>query len=417
MDILTGLIIWAAQALTLCVLLFARWLHGRDQTFFLSWSVGFGLFGTGLILTGLRGQIPDFISIEIANTMALASVGVIVAGMQQFDGRRVDPYVAIPALIWVGGMLLPFVREDFASRVILYHAAACMGYVMLIALLLRHDGRTKWARRVLAGIFGIHIGASLLTAVLTAAAAATSFSNVPSPSLMLLPGAFCFVAMVLTGAQMLTDRSEQKLKDLALTDPLTGVLNRRGLIDDFQRLQQEDRPDKPMIALLQFDLDSFKQINDRCGHQAGDSVLVAFSRLAALSFRGRGSFGRMGGEEFASILRVADIVEAASIAEGLRMTLALQTITFNGQQITVTASSGIALQAAATANLDALLSAADRALYTAKNTGRNCSAIDRDGIPCIVPSATMLSHKAMTLELQADEQVTALRRVTAIAST
>ncbi len=416
MDILTGLIIWAAQALTLCVLLFARWLHGRDQTFFLSWSVGFGLFGTGLILTGLRGHIPDFVSIEIANTMALASVGVIVAGMQQFDGRRVDPYVAIPALIWVGGMLLPFVREDFASRVILYHAAACMGYVMLITLLLRHDGRTKWARRILAGIFGIHIGASLLTAVLTAAAAATSFSNIPSPSLMLLPGAFCFVAMVLTGAQMLTDRSEQKLKDLALTDPLTGVLNRRGLIDDFQRLQQEDRPDKPMIALLQFDLDSFKQINDRCGHQAGDSVLVAFSRLAALSFRGRGSFGRMGGEEFASILRVADIVEAASIAEGLRMTLALQTITFNGQQITVTASSGIALQPAATANLDALLSAADRALYTAKNTGRNCSAIDRDGIPCIVPSATMLSQKAMALELQADEQVTALRRVTAIAS-
>src|SRR5690606_3516711 len=190
MDILTGLIIWAAQALTLCILLFARWLNGRDQAFFLSWSAGFGLFGTGLILAGLRGQIPDFISIEAANTMALASIGVIVAGMQQFDGRRADPYVAIPALIWVSGMLLPSIREDFASRVILYHVAASMGYVMLIILLLRHDSRSKWARRVLAGIFGIHIGASLLTAALTAAAAATSFSNVPSPSLMLLPGAF-----------------------------------------------------------------------------------------------------------------------------------------------------------------------------------------------------------------------------------
>lgn len=416
MDILTGLIIWAAQALTLCALLLVQWMHRRDQMFFLSWSVGFGLFGTALILTGLRGQIPDFISIEIANTMALASVGVIVAGMQQFDGRRVDPYVAIPALIWVGGMLLPFVREDFASRVILYHVAACIGYTMLIALLLRHGGRSKWVRRILAGIFGVHIVASLLTAAVTATAAATSFSNVPSPSLILLPGAFCFVAMVLTGAQMLTDRSEQKLKDLALTDPLTGVLNRRGLIGDFHRLQQEDRPDKPLIALLQFDLDNFKQVNDRYGHQAGDTVLVAFSQLAALSFRGRGSFGRMGGEEFASILRVADLVEAASIAEGLRMTLALQTINSNGHQIAVTASSGIALQPAATANLDALLSAADRALYTAKNAGRNCSAIDKDGTPCIVPSASMLSQKAMTLELHADEQVNALRRVTAIAS-
>src|SRR5690606_5112571 len=99
--------------------------------------------------------------------------------------------------------------------------------------------------------------------------------------------------------------------------------------------------------------------------------------------------GRMGGEEFASILRVADSDEAAGIAEGLRMMLALETIPFNGQQITVTASSGIALQPAVTANLDALLSAADSALYAAKNSGRNCSAIDRDGIARIVPPATM----------------------------
>jgi diguanylate cyclase (GGDEF)-like protein len=417
MDIMTGLIIWAAQAVTLGVLLLARWVHDRSQTFFLSWSIGFGLFGTGLILVGLRGQIPTFISIEIANTMALASTGLLIAGMQQFDGKRVDPYIAIPALIWVGGMLLPFVREDFAARVVLYHVAASIGFLMLLTLLLRHDGRSKWARRILASIFGVHITASLLTAASTALSAATSFSNVPSPSLMLLPGAFCFLALVMTGAQMLTDRSEQKLKDLALTDPLTGVLNRRGLIDDFHRLKQADRPGKPMIALLQFDLDNFKQINDRCGHQAGDSVLVAFSRLAALSFRGRGSFGRMGGEEFASIIRVADLVEAASIAEGLRMTLALQTINAGGQQIAVTASSGIALQPAATANLDTLLSAADRALYTAKNSGRNCSAVDRNGVAHIVPSATMLSQGQMTLELQADEQVTALRRVTAIGST
>ena len=411
MDVTTGLIIWAAQAITLGVLLFSRWLNARDQAFFLSWSAGFFVFGIGLLLTSLRGQIPAFISIELANTAALAAIGCLVAGMQQFDGKRVESYVAVPALMWIGGMLLPFVREDFASRVVLYHVCACIGFAVLTGLLLRHGGRSVWPRRILAGILGIHIVASLLTAALTALSAATSFANVPSPALLLLPGAFCFLALVLIGAQMLADRSEQKLKNLALTDPLTGVLNRRGLMGDFERLRREARPDKPLIALLQFDLDNFKQINDSRGHQAGDDVLVAFCRLAAISFNGRGSFGRMGGEEFASILPVSDLVEAASIAEGLRTTLALQTITTGGHRLNVTVSAGVALQPAATADLDHLLNGADRALYAAKSAGRNCTGVDQAGVPSIVPSAAMLTRQEMALEIQASEQVTALRRL------
>ncbi|HEX2147977.1 MAG TPA: GGDEF domain-containing protein, partial [Pseudorhizobium sp.] len=71
MDIQTGLMIWAAQAMTLGALLLSRWLNARDQAFFLSWSLGFSLFGLGLLLTSLRSQVPDFISIQLANTVAL----------------------------------------------------------------------------------------------------------------------------------------------------------------------------------------------------------------------------------------------------------------------------------------------------------------------------------------------------------
>lgn len=416
MDILTGLVIWAAQALTLSVLLFAWWSRDQNQTYQLSWSGGFGMLGVGLILVGLRGEIPGFISIDIANTLILLSIGVFIGGMLQFDGRRVEPFIIVPALLWIGGLLLPVVRETFSARVVLYTLSSGVGFAMLAAILLRRPGRSPWTGNILAAVLGIYILTSLAHAATAVVYGATSFETLPVPSLVLIPGAFCFVASVLIGAQMLTERSERRLKVLAATDPLTGALNRRGLIDEFQHLRQKVQPEKPFLALLHFDLDNFKQINDRCGHQGGDAVLVAFCQLAAVSFNSRGSFGRMGGEEFASILRVTDMVEAASIAEGLRMTLALQTIRTGEDQITVTVSAGISLQLAADADLDRLLTAADRALYAAKAAGRNCSAVDQNGIASIVPSAAMLTQHDMTLEIQASEQVTALRRLAQAAS-
>src|SRR5690606_15702155 len=166
---------------------------------------------------------------------------------------------------------------------------------------------------------------------------------------------------------------------LAVTDPLTGCLNRRGLIDAFQKLCASPSPGTPLVAFLHFDIDNFKQINDRYGHQSGDAVLVDFSRLASASLGHRGIFGRMGGEAFASLVRVADTVEAASIAEGLRMTLALNPISAHGHKIAVTVSVGIAVRPIVNTDLDTLLSEADGALYLAKQSGRNCSAIGRNG--------------------------------------
>ena len=214
----------------------------------------------------------------------------------------------------------------------------------------------------------------------------------------------------------MTERSEERLKALASTDSLTGILNRRGLIDEFQARCSAVVPDKPLVALLQFDIDNFKQINDRYGHQAGDGVLVAFSRLASISLAPRGAFGRMGGEEFASVLRVADMVEAASIAEGLRMTLALQTLSAGEHRFGVTVSVGIALKPAAEADLDHLLSAADRALYAAKAAGRNCTAVEQGNAATIIPSAAMLTRHEMALEIHASEQVATLRRLSAVAT-
>lgn len=413
MDILTGLMIWAAEALTLAVLLCSRWYYERDR-FYLSWGSGFALHGLGVVLVTLRGDIPDFISIQVANTAVLAGVGLWIAGLLQFDRKPVEAYIAIPALLWVAGMFLYPIRENFANRVALHNGATMVGHAIMIYILLRNDGASKLTRRVLAAFLAIQFCANGAVAVLAVAGEAKSFGTAPQSPWLLFPAAICFIASIMTGAKLLTERSEEKLKTLAVTDPLTGVLNRRGLIDQFHALKKLENEEKPLIALLHFDLDNFKQINDRCGHQAGDSVLVAFSQVGQTSLRGRGFFGRMGGEEFASILRVGDMIEAASIAEAIRLTLKRQIIVAGEHSITVTVSAGIALATAETADLDLLLSAADRALYTAKDSGRDRTAIDTGAEASIVPAVDRQGEDEAPADVRASRQVAALKRIASL---
>jgi diguanylate cyclase (GGDEF) domain len=412
-DILTGLMIWAAEAITLAVLLWSRWFAER-KNYCLTWSCGFALHGLGVALVAARGHIPDFMSIELANAIILAGVGGWIAGLLQFDGRRVEGYVAVPALIWIAGMFLTPVRETFAYRVVLANMASATGYLIISGLLLKHAGTSRSTRRILAALIGAQAVCSFLVAGSTLLAQYTSFQTAHIAGWLFVPTAICFMASVMFAGKLLAERTEQKLKILAKTDALTGVLNRRGLIDEFHALRAHVDPSKPIIAFLQFDLDFFKQINDRFGHQAGDAVLVAFAEIGQTSLRGRGSFGRMGGEEFASILRVKDMVEAASIAEAVRLTIKRQTVLIGEHELKGTVSAGIALAVAETANLDLLLSAADRALYTAKNCGRDRSAIADGADISIVPSADRRGEAEEPGDLRVSQQVVALRRIAAI---
>jgi diguanylate cyclase (GGDEF)-like protein len=413
-DILTGLLIWAAEAVTLAVLLFTRWYYERDPLY-LSWGGGFAVHGIGAALIAMRGDIPDFISIEIANTMVLAGIGLWVAGLMQLDRRPVEPYVAIPALIWIAGMFLDPVRADFSSRAILHLVAAMVGHAMIIGVLLYHPGRPSITRRVFACIIAIQLFTSALIACMVLVAKPNSLVVVSHSPWLFLPAAFAFVGSIVCGARLLTERSEVNLMALARTDPLTGVLNRRGLLEEFDRSKGVDMPDGGMIAFIHFDLDGFKQINDVYGHQAGDEVLSAFARIGSAAQRGRGSFGRMGGEEFASIVRVYDIVEAASIAEAIRTTLKSHPITTGEHRISVTVSAGISLCSTKDANIDKLLTAADKALYLSKTSGRDRTAVYTEQEIMIVPSMDFPSATTVTAESPSDmsvsQQVASLKRI------
>jgi diguanylate cyclase (GGDEF)-like protein len=164
-----------------------------------------------------------------------------------------------------------------------------------------------------------------------------------------------------------------EVQQLASTDGLTGLFNRRHFFELARReFAVADRQRVPLGAIM-LDIDHFKQINDRYGHAAGDAVIAAVGRRLVHTARRADLVGRYGGEEFV-ILQTGD-ADLAAFAERLRRAVADAPIDTPAGPLSVTASAGVAVRTPGDADPSALLSRADRALYRAKKAGRNRVAI------------------------------------------
>ena len=167
-----------------------------------------------------------------------------------------------------------------------------------------------------------------------------------------------------------------EVRDLITYDKLTGLLTKESLYLAFEReLQRCLRYDLP-LAVLMMDLDFFKSVNDRNGHLMGSHVLAEVGRLIRQSIRISNITGRYGGEEFISYLAETDLEGARPAAERIRGTIEAHPFTFDHITIRVTISIGVATGPLHGRNTKTLVAAADRALYQAKETGRNrlCTA-------------------------------------------
>lgn len=168
-------------------------------------------------------------------------------------------------------------------------------------------------------------------------------------------------------------RKKSEADQLARTDGLTQLMNRRAMLDtmrlDEDRMRREQRP----LGTVMIDLDDFKKINDTFGHAVGDAVLRGASDCFAATIRGGDYVGRWGGEEFLIALPGADIIQCAEVAERCRTRLAAMRFTAtDGTVIQTTASFGTAsAEGTDRPELLDLVEQADRALYWAKESGRN----------------------------------------------
>ncbi|GEM_PF-763261 len=159
-------------------------------------------------------------------------------------------------------------------------------------------------------------------------------------------------------------RQNRDLNDFALKDPLTGLLNRRALNEVLEKLEGDNRP----FSLLLLDIDRFKSVNDHYGHSAGDEVLRSVARILEDTLGTHDLCGRYGGEEFLVLLPGRNLPETYEMAERIRLAVASQE---NALHIPVTLSIGASICPMQSMRVDDLFELADRALYRAKEGGRN----------------------------------------------
>jgi diguanylate cyclase (GGDEF)-like protein len=165
--------------------------------------------------------------------------------------------------------------------------------------------------------------------------------------------------------------ANRRLATAALTDPLTGLPNRRSAMDQLEQAWSAASRSGLPLSVMVVDIDHFKQINDSHGHAAGDLVLREAAAILRASARREDSVCRIGGEEFLVICPNTNLKSAMLSAERLRASLGAKRIAIGQTEKTLTVSIGVATRESGTADMDVLVSLADQALYAAKEAGRN----------------------------------------------
>ncbi len=173
----------------------------------------------------------------------------------------------------------------------------------------------------------------------------------------------------------------ERLKLMVYKDPLTGAFNRRGFTDGVEKMiaavgksqahgRSKDKFNLTMLSIIMLDVDNFKKLNDTYGHDAGDAALKLVAKTLEDHVRQSDFVGRWGGEEFVIALLGANEHDGYIVAEHLRQEIASQTLRYKNKKITMSASFGAA-ELKQKDTLESLIKKADKAMYSAKTTGKN----------------------------------------------
>jgi diguanylate cyclase (GGDEF)-like protein len=382
LDMLTLFVVSTCVTGLLGLFLLALWMQDRSIRALGWWAAAYlvGGFAVSLWIVAPRA-LPGGIG-ETASALLFVSCGMIWSGARRFYGRTPLPLASVTgSFVWLLASQLPALHEDGGARVIL-SSLIIATYAVLTALELRRERRNPKAAGLRAVVIPLLHGTAFLSPILIAylfpdtapSALGPGFLALFALLILLYAVGMAFIAVVLA-----KEHSAQVHKTAAMTDYMTGLYNRRGFLDVAQRLIDTQKRKGEAVTVLMFDLDHFKSINDRFGHDAGDEALRAFAATASGSMRGDDIVGRLGGEEFAAILP-GPAANAVMVAERVRAAFEQAGVTISGHAMNATVSIGAADAQADGVSVNALLARADRALYRAKSSGRNRVAVDTGAV-------------------------------------
>jgi diguanylate cyclase (GGDEF)-like protein len=323
----------------------------------------------GLMLRLFAEQLPAFVTTVLSNTLILTGSGLFYIALSQFTGFAYSKLTVLGVIVTVASFLTYFTfwDEDIEKRMI----TLSLGSITMVFLLIDQIWRTRrtslrFSANLMLVSFLIH-GTFLIvrtvSLILNPIQDTSSLTRVQSATYLLSFAISFFWSMGFI--LMVSQRLRNDLMEVATTDVLTRIPNRRAtqtfLAKELSRAQRM----KAEFTVLLIDIDNFKQVNDRWGHAVGDEVLVKTASIFQAMIRKQDLVGRWGGEEF--LIIVPGPCDAKALAERVRCGIAEAKFNYGTASFSITVSIGVACGKPSD-QIDEILKAADHALYQSKRT-------------------------------------------------
>jgi diguanylate cyclase (GGDEF)-like protein len=358
-----------------------RRLHVRSTGAAVWASLALASAGLSMLGIAFRGEIPDLLSYTLANAIGTASSPLLYESVRRLCRVRPQPELAIVSILFMitYQMSLGDTPADISSRVVVSSVYGAVYAALMMPLLTRRLSRDPPA--AVAGSIAL-VGAYFVgyvtraTSTLFGVDAPTAQGEFVSGLVHTLVGLmFTLVPMLFAMCLMywINGRVRRELRRDATTDELTGLATRRTLFAharDVLRTSGQQAPRVRTAGMLMVDLDHFKQINDRFGHQVGDSVLAHAAATLRDALTRSDGIGRYGGEEFCVVVQRPSRAAIRATAEALCEAIRSNPYDLDGQPIQLSVSIGMSTDDEFH-GFDQMLAAADRLLYRAKALGRD----------------------------------------------
>jgi diguanylate cyclase (GGDEF)-like protein len=363
------------------IFLLGVWLQERSVRAMAWWGSAYLIGASAVALWGMDKSTVPYLA-EMPNALLFIACGMIWNGARLFHGRRVLPSALLAgAWLWFTACQFSVFVQWGNGRIVL-SSLIIATYTFLASMELRRERRRalRWiavCAPVLHGV--VFLSPIALTLLWPRGASADGWFAVFALQTLLYVVGTAFVVVV-----MANERTTAQYKTAAMTDPLTGLFNRRAFFAAATQMIAHQMRKKKPVSVLAFDLDHFKSVNDRFGHGVGDETLRLFAATAGENMRASDVIGRLGGEEFVAILP-GSVADAMVVGERVRAAFERAGVEISGHRIGATVSIGVAEAGPPLAEFGELLGRADAALYCAKHGGRNRVVPDEPSADTDVP--------------------------------
>ena len=344
------------------------WVHNRSDNFLIGWTASMILLGAGVVL--YYTTAPDRMAV-VAAAFVLQIVGFVFVFVSacQFTRRATSLRLWLALAVAAPLVGVPILMGRDGLGIMIYNFLA--GSLLMASAMQYWNARAEAPSCIaaLVTLYALSAVSFFACGSIIAHEQTWAMGAYPDNWAEKFNAVMCIAGITGIGALSLglnQARAARKHREEAETDMLTGLHNRRAL---FERMAGGGFG--PGHAVIVFDLDRFKSINDGHGHAAGDEVLRRFADAMRLNLRAGDFAARTGGEEFVMVLREASLPLATATAERIRALFAESRVETAQGAVTATASAGVALAGARSESFEEVLGRADASLYRAKNGGRN----------------------------------------------